>query len=104
MHPHGDDDRCGDRDAAVSSDGEPAEEDGEQDECERARRKRQEGEEREAPARIFSAAGRAELWAAGTGQAESASSVATHEEAGRGTTAGTDEVNTAFRRSGLLGE
>jgi general secretion pathway protein A len=70
----------------------------------RGDRGRQMGEEREAPARIFSAAGRAELWAAGTGQAESASSVATHEEAGRGTTAGTDEVNTAFRRSGLLGE
>jgi general secretion pathway protein A len=30
----------------------------------------QPGEEREAPARIFSAAGRAELWAAGTGQSE----------------------------------
>jgi general secretion pathway protein A len=30
----------------------------------------QAGEERESPARIFSAAGRAELWAAGTGQSE----------------------------------
>jgi len=34
----------------------------------RSDRGRQTGEEREAPARIFTAAGRAELWAAGTGE------------------------------------
>lgn len=73
----------------------------------RGDRGRQMGEEREAPARIFSAAGRAELWAAGTGahQTEGApSSVATREETNRGTTPGTDEVSAAFRRSGLLGD
>ena len=71
----------------------------------RGDRGRQMGEEREAPARIFSAAGRAELWAAGTGQpAEGESSQAVGEEAGRGTTSATDEVNTAFHRSGLVGE
>ena len=72
----------------------------------RGDRGRQMGEEREAPARIFSAAGRAELWAAGTGQqhAEGASSVAVREEANRGTSPGTDEVSAAFRRSGLLGD
>jgi general secretion pathway protein A len=37
----------------------------------RSDRGRQAGEEREAPARIFSSAGRAELWAAGTSTAES---------------------------------
>src|SRR5919202_3322250 len=36
----------------------------------RGDRGRQMGEEREAPARIFTAAGRAELWAAGTGAAQ----------------------------------
>jgi general secretion pathway protein A len=71
----------------------------------RGDRGRQMGEEREAPARIFSAAGRAELWAAGAGQpAEGAASVTTREETNRGTTPGTDEVTTAFRRSGLLGD
>ena len=69
----------------------------------RGDRGRQMGEEREAPARIFSAAGRAELWAAGTGRAESASSLA-REETNRGTATGTDEVSAAFRRSGLMGE
>jgi general secretion pathway protein A len=71
----------------------------------RGDRGRQMGEEREAPARIFSAAGRAELWAAGTGQqTEGASSVAVREETNRGTSPGTDEVSAAFRRSGLLGD
>jgi len=71
----------------------------------RGDRGRQMGEEREAPARIFSAAGRAELWAAGTGQqAEGASSVAVREETNRGTTTGTDEFSAAFRRSGLFGD
>src|SRR5918911_2662235 len=40
----------------------------------RGDRGRQMGEEREAPARIFTAAGRAELWAAGTGAAPHAES------------------------------
>lgn len=75
----------------------------------RSDRGRQMGEEREAPARIFTAAGRAELWAAGTGaarQTESASSpLAMREEAERaGAAPGTDEVSAAFRRSGLMGD
>jgi general secretion pathway protein A len=78
-------------------------------------RGRQSGEEREAPARIFTAAGRAELWAAGTGggahntQGESGSPLAMREEAGSAATASgssseVDEVGAAFRRSGLMGE
>ena len=71
----------------------------------RGDRGRQMGEEREAPARIFSATGRAELWAAGSGpQTEGAASVTTREETNRGTASGTDEVSAAFRRSGLLGD
>jgi general secretion pathway protein A len=66
------------------------------------------GEEREAPARIFTAAGRAELWAAGAeagqGAAEGASPLAMREEATRATTPGADEVGAAFRRSGLMGD
>jgi general secretion pathway protein A len=67
------------------------------------------GEEREAPARIFTAAGRAELWAAGAeagGQTagEGASPLAMREEATRATTPGTDEVGAAFRSSGLMGD
>jgi general secretion pathway protein A len=48
-----------------------------------ASRGRQEGEEREGRARIFTAAGRAELWAAGAGQAEARGATAAsraHEE------------------------
>ncbi|HYX40156.1 MAG TPA: hypothetical protein VE821_00595, partial [Pyrinomonadaceae bacterium] len=75
-------------------------------------RGRQMGEEREAPARIFTAAGRAELWAAGAGAgaglgqsaAEGASPFATREEANKTTSPGADEVAGAFRRSGLMGE
>lgn len=69
-------------------------------------RGRQKGEEREAPARIFTAAGRAELWAAGAGQAsaESASSLSTRDEASKAATPGADEVGAAFRRSGLMGD
>jgi len=73
----------------------------------RGDRGRQMGEEREAPARIFTAAGRAELWAAGTGaaQTESSSSLAMREETERaGAATGTDEVSAAFRRSGLMGD
>jgi hypothetical protein len=82
----------------------------------RGDRGRQSGEEREAPARIFTAAGRAELWAAGTGggahnaQGESVSPLAMREEAGSAATTTTggspevDEVGSAFRRSGLMGE
>src|SRR3989440_3721308 len=78
----------------------------------RGDRGRQMGEEREAPARIFTAAGRAELWAAGAGAgaglgqsaAEGASPFATREEANKTTTPGADEVAGAFRRSGLMGE
>jgi general secretion pathway protein A len=68
-------------------------------------------EEREAPARIFTAAGRAELWAAGAeagshaGVAgEGASPLAMREEVKRATTPGADEVGAAFRRSGLMGD
>ena len=45
----------------------------------RAERRRQMGEERETPARIFTASGRAELWAAGNGEPETeAADNATH--------------------------
>jgi general secretion pathway protein A len=73
---------------------------------------RQSAEEREAPARIFSAAGRAELWAAGTGAGSSSggeestpSPLAMREEVEetKKSTPDTDEVGAAFRRSGLLG-
>ena len=73
----------------------------------RSERGRQSGEEREAPARIFNAAGRAELWAAGTGHhtnlaQESASSLATKEEApSPESTPDTGEVGAAVGRSGL---
>ncbi|MDQ3816720.1 MAG: hypothetical protein M3362_03385, partial [Acidobacteriota bacterium] len=74
----------------------------------RGDRGRQMGEEREAPARIFTAAGRAELWAAGTGAAQhtesSSSPLSMREESDRGTAPGTDEVSAAFRRSGLMGD
>jgi general secretion pathway protein A len=82
----------------------------------RGDRGRQTGEEREAPARIFTAAGRAELWAAGTeagspSQGESGSSpLAMREDTGRASSAAAaaakevDEVGAAFRRSGLMGE
>ncbi|HWT03711.1 MAG TPA: AAA family ATPase [Pyrinomonadaceae bacterium] len=84
----------------------------------RTDRGRQMGEEREAPARIFTAAGRAELWAAGTGsgghsQGEAASPLAMREgregrdRAEDARPAGApevDEVGAAFRRSGLMGE
>jgi general secretion pathway protein A len=43
----------------------------------RSDRGMQQGEEREAPARIFSSAGRAELWAAGTSSAENDAEVVT---------------------------
>lgn len=70
------------------------------------------GEEREVPARIFSAAGRAELWNAGTGHASSSMSAGTvsHIEMHHDTeenareAVGTDEVDAAFRHSGLTGE
>ncbi len=82
----------------------------------RTDRGRQMGEEREAPARIFTAAGRAELWAAGTGgsggghsQGEGASPLAMREgregrDAAHAGTSEVDEVGAAFRRSGLMGE
>lgn len=60
------------------------------------------GEEREAPARIFTAAGRAELWAAGTGET-SGSPLAMREESDR-SAPNADEVGAAFRRSGLTGD
>jgi general secretion pathway protein A len=68
------------------------------------------GAEREAPARIFTAAGRAELWAAGTEAGahsqgeEGGSSVAMREEARPSASPEVDEVGAAFRRSGLMGE
>jgi general secretion pathway protein A len=76
----------------------------------RSDRGRQMGEEREAPARIFTAAGRAELWAAGSGsaagnpQAQPAAPYAAREETKRQETAGREEVGAAFRRSGLTGD
>jgi general secretion pathway protein A len=97
----------------------------------RADRGRQMGEETEAPARIFTAAGRAELWATGTGPVNAADTqsaapkaappqqsappaAATAAVAERHTTAteqpaeedfatpSAEEVGAAFRRSGLL--
>jgi hypothetical protein len=69
------------------------------------------GEEREAPARIFTAAGRAELWAAGTGSAgnppgaqASSSPGAREVEAKQREAASREEVGAAFRRSGLKGD
>jgi general secretion pathway protein A len=72
----------------------------------RSERGRQLGEEREAPARIFTAAGRAELWAAGTGrpQDEGTSPLAMREEVASKGRSETDEVGAAFRRSGLMGD
>jgi general secretion pathway protein A len=76
----------------------------------RSDRGRQMGEEREAPARIFTAAGRAELWAAGTGhtantQAGAASAHTAREEKKQPEASSErDEVGTAFRRSGLTGD
>jgi len=84
----------------------------------------QTGEERATPARIFSASGRAELWAAGTGEksapAEYTSSSASGEGPGRTTYSPAtrehapidldqppttlDEVGAAFSRSGLARE
>ncbi|HYY59599.1 MAG TPA: AAA family ATPase [Pyrinomonadaceae bacterium] len=90
----------------------------------RADRGRQMGEEREAPARIFTAAGRAELWSTGTAPpaagaaaamagpatgapAESAPRAAAAKDAAdrkeeEFATPSTEEVGAAFRRSGLL--
>jgi general secretion pathway protein A len=68
------------------------------------------GEEREAPARIFSAAGRAELWNAGTGHTggtvQTASPLAMRDEVAQRTedAPGEDAVGAAFRHSGLTGE
>ncbi len=75
-------------------------------------RGRQSGEEREAQARIFNAAGRAELWAAGTGQASGggaaadASRVSAEREMARELgrevdevgAGGADDLGQAFRR------
>ena len=70
------------------------------------------GEEREAPARIFSAAGRAELWNAGTGHSSSGGSagsvshLAMSDEVVDKTqeSPSSEEVGAAFRHSGLTGE
>jgi general secretion pathway protein A len=77
----------------------------------RADRGRQMGEEREAPARIFTAAGRAELWAAGAGEEHhetEANAAPRHqteqEETREPEDREQDEVGAAFRRSGLTGE
>ena len=77
----------------------------------RSDRGRQMGEEREAPARIFTAAGRAELWNAGTGYSPSGSSAqGSHLSNRDGATEqgkdspGEEEVGAAFRHSGLTGE
>ena len=93
----------------------------------RADRGRQMGEEREAPARIFSAAGRAELWAAGAAEPVTTSSMhkasveaprssfeetspsltSTRHEESRGDAShapDAEEIGAAFRRSGLSGD
>jgi general secretion pathway protein A len=90
----------------------------------RADRGRQMGEEREAPARIFTAAGRAELWAAGAGEPQREAAPAessepgfeesssfttnrreeTEDEAESAVEREPDEVGAAFRQSGLSGE
>jgi general secretion pathway protein A len=71
---------------------------------------RQAEEQREAPARIFSAAGRAELWAAGasaastTTETENASPLAMRaEDETKTETPDADELSAAFRQSGLMG-
>ena len=93
----------------------------------RSDRGRQMGEEREAQARIFTAAGRAELWNAGSGHAqqaapqaantnaasatstssptqgaEQAASIATAPTSNAPATPNTDEIGAAFQQSGLL--
>jgi general secretion pathway protein A len=90
----------------------------------RSERGRQMGEERESQARIFTAAGRAELWSAGGAgnsnnnssgasghtqaaamtMKESASPLAMQEETGpeKAATPDADELGAAFRRSGLM--
>jgi general secretion pathway protein A len=74
----------------------------------RSDRGRQIGEEREAPARIFTAAGRAELWAAGSGasgpQAAGGSPKPAREEVKQPSASDRDEVGAAFRSSGLTGD
>jgi general secretion pathway protein A len=77
----------------------------------RSDRGRQVGEEREAPARIFTAAGRAELWAAGTGNAgnspaatATASMGARDVETKQQEASDREEVGAAFRSSGLTGD
>ncbi|HEY0322835.1 MAG TPA: AAA family ATPase [Pyrinomonadaceae bacterium] len=89
----------------------------------RADRGRQMGEEREAPARIFTAAGRAELWAAGAGEPQSQREAAPENpkssfeesssftrnrleetESEESSAPEPDEVGAAFRQSGLSGE
>jgi general secretion pathway protein A len=87
----------------------------------RADRGRQMGEEREAPARIFTAAGRAELWASGAGEPaqtaaperpqssfEDSSSLTGHgleeRDNEKAQAPERDELGAAFRRSGLSGE
>ena len=75
----------------------------------RSERGRQSGEEREAPAHIFNAAGRAELWAAGAGHhpnqaPESAAPHPKKEEASPQppkSTSGADEVGAAFSHSSI---
>jgi general secretion pathway protein A len=77
----------------------------------RSDRGRQSGEEREAPARIFSAAGRAELWAAGSGNAgnpqsstATASIPARDVETKQQEASEREEVGAAFQSSGLTGD
>lgn len=82
----------------------------------RSDRGRQMGEERESPARIFTAAGRAELWSAGTVRPAASSSTNSTLPPGSAldqdeslleldpATPDTEEVGTAFRRSGLSGD
>lgn len=82
----------------------------------RSDRGRQTGEEREAPARIFTAAGRAELWAAGTGNAGNTTGSTGTTTASHGArdaearqqqqqeASDREEVGAAFRSSGLTGD
>ena len=77
----------------------------------RSNHSRMMGEEPEGQARIFSAAGRAELWAAGMEAAANESAgegasarLAMQEENNQSARPDAEEVGAAFRRSGLMGE
>ena len=74
----------------------------------RADHGRQMGEERESPARILTATGRAELWAAGTDHADAlagaAKSALEREETKKKTAPNMDDLGAAFRRFEVTGD